>query len=890
MAAWQRAFRLHLRKGTVEQDVNDEIAFHLEQATRELMADGREPQAARDEAMRRFGEVEGVRRTCREIGHQRQRGRRRTEVFSELGQDAVFAVRQLRKAPAFTLIAVLTLALGIGATTAIFSLLDAVVLRPLPFAHPERLVQLFMTTDRGDLRSVSAGNFLAYRAGVRSLSGLSAKTDGSFNLAGEGEPERVVGARVSAGYFETFGVRPLLGRTIEPADDIPGRDRVVVLSHRLWHDRYAGDPRVVGRDVHLNGVVHSVIGVMPAALDLRAGDSRLWVPLALTPEQAANYGNSYLRLQGRLRPGVSLATAQAELSAMAKGLETVDLRSNRGRGVKVEAFLDRLLGGLRRRLLILLGAVGCVLLIACVNVANLLLARGAARSREIAIRAALGAGRWRIVRQLLTESLVLSLAGAVAGIGLAHLGLRGLMAISPAGVPRLESAGIDGPALAVSFALALAASLLSGLVPAMRTARPDLQTMLKEGGRSIGSGSPRDRVRTGLLVAEVALALVLLAGAGLLIRSAIGLQQVAVGFDSAGVLTAQLSLPHADYPETGRAVAAVQRVVDEVGQIAGVESAAAVAILPLSHDDSSSTLDIEGHPRPVEQRLEASTREVSAGYFRAMRIPVLRGREFTAGDRAGAAEVVAVSPEMARLAWPGEDPIGKRLAWSIDDKTGPAWRQVVAVVGDVRQGDLADAMRQTIYLPMAQSDLWGERDVEMAVVARARDGGDPSALAAPVRRAVLAVDPRLPVFGVTTLDEIRAASVATTRFNMLLLTALGGIGLLLAAVGIYGVISWFVSQRTQEIGLRMALGATERGVLTLVAWQAMRPVLVGLGVGLAGAVAATRALSSLLFGVTATDPATFAGVLVVLGGAALLASWLPARRAARVEPTRALAP
>ncbi|MBW8876135.1 MAG: ABC transporter permease [Acidobacteria bacterium] len=887
MAAWRRVFRLHLRKGTVEQDVNEEIAFHLDQATRELMAGGHEPHAAREEALRRFGDLETIRRSCHEIGRERQRGRRRMEVFSELWQDAVFAVRQLRKAPVFTLVAVLTLALGIGATTAIFSLLDAIVLRPLPFAHPERIVHLWMV-DRGQLRSQSAGNFLAYRERARAFARLSALRNASFNLTGNGEPERLVGARVSAGYFETFGVRPLLGRVISAAEDSPGRDRVVVLSHGLWHDRFAADPRVIGREVRLNGLVHTVIGVMPPAF---ASGGRLWVPLALTPEQASNFGDSYLRLLGRLRPGVSPAAAQAEVTALARRLETVDVPSNVGKGAQVELYVDHLLGGYRRRLLILLGAVGCVLLIACVNVANLLLARGTARSREIAIRAALGAGQGRIVRQLLTESLVLSLGGAAAGIGLAHLALRGLVAISPAGVPRLGEVGIDGLALAFALGLGLAASLLSGLVPALRTARPDLQTMLKEGGRSFGTGAPRDRVRTGLLVAEVALALMLLAGAGLLIRSAIQLQRVAVGFDPGGVLTAQLSLPRADYPEPDRAVAAVQRVVDEVGHLAGVESAAAVSILPLSHNDSSSTLEIEGHPRPVEQRLEASTREVSPGYFRTLRIPLLRGRDFTAADRAGAVGVVAVSPALARLAWPGEDPIGKRLAWRTNDNV-PDWRQVVAVAGDVRLGDLADGMRPTLYLPIAQSDLWGEQDVEMAVVARvasgAGSGGDPSVLAAPLRRAVLGVDPRLPVFDVTTLDEIRAAAVATTRFNMLLLTALGGIGLLLAAVGIYGVISWFVSQRTQEIGLRMALGATEGRVLTLVAWQAMRPVLAGLLVGLAGALAATRALAGLLFGVTATDPATFAGVVVVLGAAALLASWLPARRAARVEPTRAL--
>ncbi|HKI05153.1 MAG TPA: ABC transporter permease [Thermoanaerobaculia bacterium] len=886
MASWRRSFRLHLRGGTVEQDVDDEIAFHIETRTRDLIEEGFPPHLAREEALRLFGEVDGVRRTCREIGVRRERGRRWTESFSELRQDAAFALRQLRNAPAFALIAVFTLALGIGATTAIFSLLDAVVLRPLPFPEPERIVNLW-SVFRGEDRSSSAGNFHEYRKSARSFDSLAAVLSSSFNLTGDGAPERIDGARVTAGYFETFGVRPALGRAFSAAEDAPGRERVVVLSHGLWRERFGGEPRILGRAIRLNGLPHTVIGVMPASFTLRSDDARLWVPMALEPEQLTDYGNSFLRLIGRLRPGVSPEAANAEVQGIATRLKEVDPRSNAEKGARIEPYLDRLLGGYRRRLLILLGAVGCVLLIACVNVANLLLARGSARSREIAIRSALGAGRGRIVRQLLTESLVLSLAGAAAGIGLAYLGLRCLVAISPPGVPRLGQAGIDGPALACALGLGLAASLLSGVVPALRTARPDLQTMLKEGGRSFGAGSPRDRVRHGLLVAEVALTLVLLVGAGLLIRSALELQRVAIGFDPEGLLTAQLSLPEADYPEQERAVATVEKVLDEVRGGAGVESAAAVSILPLSGWNRSSSVEVEGHPRPPGQEVQADTREVTAGYFRTMGIPLLRGRDFTPRDRRGAPPVAVVNQMLARLAWPGEDAIGKRLAYFISDENGPAWIEVAGVVGDARLGRLETEMRPGFYIPLAQSDLLPD-DVEMALVVRTE--GDPAALAGEIRRAVLGIDSRLPVFDVATMDEIRASAVATTRFNMLLLTSLGVIGLLLAGVGIYGVIAWFVSQRTQEIGLRMALGATERRVLAMVAWQALRPVIVGMAVGIAGAAASARLLSSLLFGVSAADPATFAGVLTVLALAALLASWVPARRASRVDPSRALAP
>ncbi|HSG38116.1 MAG TPA: ABC transporter permease, partial [Thermoanaerobaculia bacterium] len=664
-------------------------------------------------------------------------------------------------------------------------------------------------------------------------------------------------------------------------------EQVAVLSHRLWRERFGADPAIVGRSIRLNGKLYEVTGVMPASFQLRSSDPRLWVPIALGTEEEANYGYSYLHVLGRLKPGAALEAAEAEVAGIAKRLETVAPDNNRNKGAHLEAYHENLLGGTTRRYLILLGAVGCVLLIACVNVANLLLARSAARAREIAIRAALGAGRGRIVRQLLTESLVLALAGAAAGLAMAYGGIRFLVAISPARVPRIAEAGIDGPVLAFALAVGVASSFVFGLVPALRTARPDLQGMLKEGGRSLGAH--RDWVRTGLMVTEVALALILLVSAGLLIRSALRLQEVEIGFDPSRVLTAQLSLPRGDYPEPARLVQTLQRVVDEAGAVAGAESAAATSIVPLSRYNTSSSLQIEGKPLEGEEQIEGNTRQVSSRYFKTMGIP-LQGRDFQGGDRPGAPRVAIVNETLARMAWPGEQAIGKRLAYWTDDEERPVWHAVVGVAGDVRQRELTEDALPEIYVPMAQAseDLWGDRDVSMALVVRT--AGDPAALAAPVRQAVLRVDPRLPVYDIATMDEIRATWTATTRFNMLLLTSLGVIGLVLAVIGIYGVIAYFVGQRTQEIGLRMALGATQGRVLGMVAYQALRPVVVGLAVGVAGAAAATRVLSGLLYGVTATDPMTFAGVLVVLAMAALLASWVPARRAARVDPSRALAP
>ncbi len=826
-------------------------------------------------------------RQGRETGPQALRGRRRSELGTELRQDAVFALRQLRKTPGFTLAAILILALGIGATTAIFSGLYGMVLRPLPFPHPERIAFLW-SFDQGEPRSVSPGNFREFQRSLHSVAHLAATRGGDFTLVRREGPERVSGVRTTAEYFAALGAQAALGRVFSPGDDRPGREQIAVLSHRLWRGRFAADPTVVGSAIRLNGLFYTVVGVMPASFDLRADGPELWVPLVLTAAEDASFSSSYLRLVGRLRPGVSLARAQREVDAVARRLAVEHPEDDARYRARLEGFLDGTVGGFRKRLEVLQGAVLCVLLIACVNVANLLLARGASRAREIAIRAALGAGRGRIVRQLLTESLGLGLGGVAAGLAFAAAMLQALRNASPAGIPRLDQVRIDGPVLAFALALGLAATFVFGLVPALRLARPDLQGMLKEGGRSLGAGSPRDRMRSGLLVVEVALALVLLVGAGLLIRSAVELGRVELGFAPARVLTAQVAVPQGGERNLQRSVQVFERVAAEVRRLPGVESAALATILPLSRNNSSSTVNLDRpEPRSGEE-LEGNVRVVTPDYFKSLGVPLLAGRDLDGSDRQGGRRVVVVNRTLARQAWPGRAAVGQRL-WYYDK----VWLEVVGVVGDIRQGKLSDDVRPELYVPLEQAPpfTWSSDDVSMALAVRAIPGvADPAALAPALRGAVRAADPAVPLYAVATLEEIRATLFALTRLNTLLLLGLGVIGLLLAAVGIYGVIAYHVGQRTQEIGLRLALGATEGKVLSLIVGQAMRPVLAGLVLGVAGAAALTRVMTGLLFGVSATDPATFAGVVLLLAAAALLASWAPARRASRVAPTRALAP
>jgi predicted permease len=767
---------------------------------------------------------------------------------------------------------------------------DAVVLRPLPFDRPERVMRVLTQSGRG-ATSASAASFLDWRSeGASRFERMAAKVGTGMALSGRDVPVLLDGARVSADYFRVFGVRPALGRGFRPEDDDAGRGNVVVLAARTWSTYFDADPRVIGRGVLLNGTPYTVIGVMPRSFDFLAESDALWVPLALTPEQRANRGDAYLQVIGRLRPGVSVAEAQATMDAVARRL---DVRPGARRqdvesyGIRVRPYAAELTGDYRTRLLTLLGAVGFVLVIGCANVANLLLARGVGREREIALRSALGAGRARLVRQLLTESLVLALAGGAVGAALSVAGVRALVAIAPEGVPRLEQAGVDARVLLFTLGVSVACSLVVGLAPALRSARPELQSTLRAGGRGhVGGG--RDRVRAALVVGEVALALVLLTGAGLLTRSAVLLTRVEPGFDPAGVTTARIMLPAASYPDAPRIVSAFERIVDEARRAPGVSSAAFVQMVPLADDDALTSVSAEGQPWSEETRLPVAFRLATRGYFETMRIRLRAGRDFTDRDDAAAPPVAIVNEALARRLWPGRpagDAVGRRITGLAASPEHLQLTEIVGVVADVRDQEFAKAARPALFLPVAQTPpaFWPLLQRTLALVAR----GAPGAGAAGergLREAVARVDRSLPLADPRSMEAYVAASLATSRFTTLLLGALSAIGLVLAAVGIYGVVAYFVTQRVPEFGVRVALGATPRHIVALVLGNGMRPVALGVVLGLGGSLAATRVLRGLLYGVTPTDAATVAAVVALLVGAALLAGLVPARRAARVDP------
>ena len=877
-----------LWKKNVDDEVSDELALHLEMRTREYVARGMDPAAAREAALRRFGDLENVRKTCRAIGRKRDKDMRRRETFTELRQDVTFAVRQLGTHPAFSLIAVLTLALGIGATTAIFSVVNAVVLRPLPVLRPEQLAIIISDLNE-QLSDVSVGNYVVLEKSQRSFSGVSAKQYYSFNLTGGESAEQTLGARVTASFFDVFGVRPALGRVFSAEEDQPGRDKVVVLSHSLWQRRFGADRGVVGRDIRLNGEPHTVLGVMPASFDLTSDREELWVPIAFTPEQKAMHDEHYLLVVGRLRDGVTREQASQDLAGIATALQGMD-RFNQTLQFQVDSYVERFVGDYRERLLVLLGAVGLVLLIACGNVANLLLARSAARGREVAIRSALGAGRGRIVRQLLTESAVLALVSAGVGLLIAWWGLHTLVSLVPPGVPRIEQASIDGVVLAFTVGISLVSSLIFGMAPALRAARTSLSESLKEGGRASAGTRGRDWLRSALISAEVALAVLLLVGAGLLIRSALEMQRIAPGFDPQGVMTARLSLPATEYADATRVVATFEQLVEEVSQSPGVRSAAVATMIPVSPGGNGNGLLAEGKPFDIESAVNSQLSIVTPGYFKTLGIPILQGRGFEAGDRQGSQKVMIVNEALAEALYPGQNPLGRKVGCceAAPDGESPDMKVIVGVAANLRSEGLAAEVRNEFWLPATQAPAvawdWNQRTVYIL----ARTSGEPETVAPALRRIVAGIDRDIPLYNESTMEKRLVQSAATARFNTLLLTLLGVIGLILSAVGIYGVIAYFVTQRTSEIGVRMALGATPQHVVGLVLRQAAVPVSAGLLLGLAASAAATRVLTAYLVGVQPTDPLTLATVVAVLAAAALLASFLPARRAASVPPTEAL--
>ena len=807
--------------------------------------------------------------------------------MDSLLQNIRFAVRSLRKSPALTASVVLTLALCIGATTAIFSVVYTVLFRPLPFASPEEIL-LVRTTWKELNSSFSVGNWADVNRQQSSFRYFVPAYGESFNLAGAETPENVDGARVGTDYFAMLGVRPALGRTFLAEEAAPGRADVVLLSDEIWRRRFGADPGVVGTEVRLDGRPHRVIGVMPASLDYALFDEELWVPAAFTPEQLAMHDEHYLSVLGRLRPGVGRGRAEEEMRGLAGWLETTYPKDNRDRGIVMAPLMEELVGDYRPRLYVLLGAVAFVLLIACANIANLLLARGAARSRETAIRAAIGAGRGHLLRQALTESLVLAGTGGVLGLLAGYWGVEALAAFGPVDVPRLALARLDAPSLAFALGLTVLSGLVFGLAPALRNAARLPHEALKEGGRTGSRAGNRDRFRNVLVVSEIALALVLLTGAGLLIRSAIALNGVDPGFDPRGVVAGRVSLLAVAYETPEQVTRAFERIEGRLLAVPGVAGAGLVSSAPLEGGNSNGLVP-EGRPLDISSSINSLMRLVTPGYFATMRIGLIRGRTFAPDDRRGAPLVMVINESLAREAFPGQDPIGKRIACCEAGPDGlPNWKEVVGVVRDVRAQGLDAEPMPEFYLPMVQAPAaaWTWTDRTMTVAVRAQD--DAISLLTPLRRAVAEVDPALPLYNLGTMQGRLMDSLAQSRFSTMLLTVFGAIALMLAAIGVYGVISYGVTQRTQEIGIRMALGARRGDVLGMVVRHGAVLAAIGLAVGLAGALVLSSLLSSLLFRVSPTDPPTFAAGMTVLTLVAVLAAALPARRDARTDPMVAL--
>ncbi|MBI3450198.1 MAG: ABC transporter permease [Acidobacteria bacterium] len=805
-------------------------------------------------------------------------------MLESFWQDVRFGARMLSRQRGFAAVAVLTLALGIGANTAVFSVVNAVLLRSLPYPDPDRLVMAW-ESDAQQTRTgpVSPANFLDWRAQGDGALAMAALDFGDFNVVGDGEPERLRGARVSAGLFELLGVRPLLGRSLLAEDDREGAAKVVLLSYGLWQRRFGADPHVVGRSIAVNDEPHTVAGVMPAGFDFPAqivGEKlELWTPIAFTSSGRFDRGLRRLGVVGRLSPGVSLEAARSRMTAIARRLAQEYPREDAGVEIALVPLRTQLSSGVERPLMILLGAVGLVLLIACANVANLMLARAVGRRREIAVRAALGASAVRLFRQLLTESLLLSLLGGTLAFLVALWGTDALVLLVPKNLPRVAPIAVDGHVLLFTLGLSLATGVLFGSAPALRALRAQPEEAMRAGSRSQVGGSRG--LREALLVAEVALALMLLIGAGLMVRTIRTLTEVSPGFDPRHVLTAYIALPGTRYASDERRVAVVDQILSRVGATPGVTMAAVARYLPLGSGNAYLDVTLEAGAADGKGRQNAAYwRVASPGYFRTMGIPVIRGRDFGARDAVGAPGAAIVSESMAHRLWPGRDPLGKRLKVGAPDEDAP-WLEVVGVVGDVLHGGLTTSGTSELYVPYAQSP-------SPFITLFIRSELDARALISDVKNALAAIDPALPMADPCPMEAVVSRSIAAPRFRGVLLGLFAFVALVLSAIGVIGVMSHSVYERTRENGLRVALGAGRGDIFRLIAGRGLRLTLAGLAIGLAGTLPLQGLLRGLLYGVTATDPSTIAAVTALLGLVAFAASILPARRAAREDPMVAL--
>jgi predicted permease len=863
-----------------QEDLRQELQSHLQMAASDRIDRGESADRAQQAARREFGNVTLVEHVTRD-----QWGWRRLDEFA---QDLRYAVRMLRKNPGFTLVAVLTLALGIGANTAIFSVVHAVLLKALPYPQADRLVMVYedvrLPNYQNKKNEPSPGNFSDWSTQNTAFDGMAAYRNRSFNLTGEGEPARVEGELVTSSFFTTLQVNPAFGRVFVPEEDRPGKSHVVVMSDGLWKSRFGSDVQILGKKILLDSEAYTIIGVMPPGFHFPDPDDQLWAPMGMSSAELGNHGSHFLLVFARLKPGITLPRAQAEMEALVKHLTEQYPATNTGQTVNIVSLHDDIAGPVRPALLVLMAAVSLVLLIVCANVANLLLARASVRQREIALRQALGASRSRIARQLFTESVLLALLGCTFGLLLARWCLAALKLFAAATLPRSEEFSLNGPVLVFSVVLSILAGIVFGVGPALQAARGSVHETLNSATRESSTVS-RLRTRNLLVVVETALGAIVVIGAVLLLRSFLSIEHVPLGFQPQGVLTFRV-IPRGDrYSQLSQRAAFYQQVLERIEAVPGVKSAAAVSFIPLTLARGRKGFTIEGRaPSAPGQIPMAGYNLVTPGYFGTMRVPLLQGRDFLWSDSPQNQPVVTINQAMATAYWPNEDPIGKRIRQGGPDDAEFPWLTITGVVADVREFDPMTEPEPTIYFPIAQfADARGIlRDWVV------RTDNDPKAIAANARAAVWDVDKDLPVTRIRTMEEVRSAAVVSPRSNLLLFGFFAALALILASVGIYGVTAYSVVQRTREIGIRMALGASRGDVVRIVVSQGVRLATIGVLLGLIGAFALTRLMTSMIYGVSSSDPATFFVVAFLLMSVALAACYIPARRAMRVDPIVAL--